>query len=80
MRVNGIDCCCKINVRNVMGETPLHSVVRNGNAAVVKLLLRNTVDWTIQDRWGKTVLDISKEEGLHNISQLLIDSGSNKSL
>lgn len=52
-----------------MGETPLHYVVRSGNAAVVGLLLRNTVDSTIQDRWGKTLLDISKEEGLNNISQ-----------
>ena len=65
-----------------MGETPLHSVVRSGNAAVVGLLLRNTVDSTIPRTDGERHFLIHRRRRdlitFHN--ELLTDSGRNKSL
>ena len=70
-----VDSGCKINVRNRSGETPLHSIVRGGNAAHVNLLLRNNANANIQDTFGYTPLHISTLQGLCDISQLLVDSG-----
>ena len=70
-----VDSGCKINVRNNVGETPLHSAVHRKHVADVKLLLKNNAEVNIQDGYGNTPLHISSHEGFFEISQLLVDAG-----
>jgi ankyrin repeat protein len=38
-----------INVKNNIGQTPLHIATENGSGEIVKLLLENGANYTIRD-------------------------------
>lgn len=59
-----------LNVQNINGDTPLHILVENRNKddlVYMKELLKNPIDFTIVDNFGKTALDLAKEHELTDV-------------
>ena len=60
--------------------TALQAAVWKGRADVVKLLLAHGGDWSIKDPYGKTCLELARDEGHKEIVQILLDEQKKKKL
>lgn len=58
-----------INSRDLTGNTPLHTAVKNGHRKTVQLLLCLGADTTLLNSNNQTVYDLAKDAALHKIIQ-----------
>lgn len=59
------------NVNTPEDRTPLHMVAAQGDIKIVQLLLKANADVEARDKFGKTPLDVAREQGYEEIVQLL---------
>lgn len=57
--------------KNSEENTPLHTAAANGHAEVVKLLLQAGAHVTVQNKNGKTPIDLADEQGYESLAQML---------
>jgi ankyrin repeat protein len=63
----------KLDVRDLMGITPLMHAVSNANFDCIKLLVDNGAHIADKDQFGSTASDIALRKGYHAISAFLED-------
>ncbi len=61
-------------VDSVLGNTPLHHAILQGNSKLVALLLAYKADITLQNYEKKTSLDLARESNRENIIRLIEDA------
>lgn len=54
------------------GDSALHLSAKHDKAEAMKLLLKAGADPTLQNKMGKTPMDIAKEFGHHTCQELVI--------
>ena len=69
-----------VNVKNRMGETPLHQAVSCKNLKIVKLLLKYKADINAQQNDGETPLHVAVLKGDNKIVSMLLDNGANPNI
>ena len=63
-----------VNVKDELGQTPLHGAARGGHQEVVDLLIRCGANVTEQDQVGRTPLYESAIRGHFPVSEILISN------
>lgn len=66
---NGLD----VNATDVYGQTPLHYAAENGLLDVVKLLIAHKARVDVQDKAGKTALDLARQNHHPDIVSVIQD-------
>jgi hypothetical protein len=65
-----------VNVKDVIGSTPLHYAAWNGHVEIVRLLFQNGADVNVRDNDGWTALHCSAWKGHIDILHLLVETGA----
>lgn len=66
-----------VDTTDLLGNTPLHEAVLNGNTKVVKLLLDNDADVSAENDRGKTPIDVAVDQGRDQILKMLLKAEEN---
>merc|ERR1711991_1179333 len=65
----------ELNIKNSIGETPLHIAVKNGDTRMTEMLLKNGSDINAVTDYGLTVMEISCVNKDFKMISLLQDYG-----
>ena len=65
-----------VNVKNVSGMTPLHTVASMGHKLTVKVLIARGADINAKDDCGRTPLHVATSGGHKNTVELLCKHGA----
>jgi len=71
-----LDCGVDPNVKDKVGETPLHYAAERGHLDVVKLLLEHGADPNVQDNDGWTPLHYAAKKCHVDVARVLLDHGA----
>ena len=75
-----LDRGAEVNVRNDLGQTPLHKAASRGHLQAAKLLLDRGVDRAVRDQAGLLARDFALAKSHHDVAKVLAPLVSSQDL